>query len=54
MPLTDNGEKFTEDISIDVAGNTEEIKVPKHKGSIGIDILKDFNVVSIPYVETTS
>ena len=45
MKMEENGEEFSAEIKIDVAGQTEEIKVPKHKGGVEVDILNDFNVV---------
>ena len=53
MHLEENGEKFTEKLKIDVAGNTEEIKVPKHGDRAELDLLNDFNVVSATYVAAT-
>ena len=47
MKLNENGEKFVEDVKVDVAANTEEIRVPQHQDRAAIDILNDFNVVSI-------
>ena len=45
MKIEENGEKFNEKIKIDIAGQTEEIKVPKHQDRVEVDILNDFNVV---------
>eukprot|EP00795_Rhopilema_esculentum_P011363 gene11363-21557_t len=44
MKLEENGEKFAEEIEVDVAGNTEEIKVPKHQDRMQVDLLNDFNI----------
>ena len=46
MKLNENGEKFVEDVKVDVAANTEEIRVPQHQDRSAIDILNDFNTVS--------
>jgi len=44
MKLNENGEEFTEEIKVDIAGNTEEIKVPQHQNRMQADILSDFNI----------
>ena len=45
MNLRENGEDFVEDISVDVARNTERIRVPQHQDREQVDILNDFNMV---------
>eukprot|EP00795_Rhopilema_esculentum_P011360 gene11360-21552_t len=44
MNLTENGETFTQDIIVDVQGNTEEIKVPRHQDAPAVNVLNDFNI----------
>ena len=50
MKLEENGERFAEEVKVDVAGQTEEIKVPQHQDRMEVDILNDFNVVRIHLV----
>ena len=45
MKLNENGEEFVEKIKVDIAGNTEEIHVPRHQDRSEVDILNDFNIV---------
>ena len=46
MKIDENGEKFVEDVKVDVTGNTEEMVVPQHADRLAVDVLNDFNVVS--------
>ena len=45
MEINEGG-KFTEKVTIDVDGGTEEIKVPAHLDRTAVDMLNDFNAVS--------
>lgn len=46
MKIDENGEKFVEEVKVDVAGKTEEMAVPQHADRLAVDVLNDFNVVS--------
>ncbi|XP_065070434.1 uncharacterized protein LOC135695307 [Rhopilema esculentum] len=43
IQLAENGEKFSEEVKVDIAGNTEEIKVPQHQNRLQLHQLNDFN-----------
>jgi len=44
MNLKENSVDFVEDINVDVAGNSERIRVPQHQDREQVDILNDFNM----------
>ena len=47
MKIDEGGKEFSEKIKIDIDQKTEEIDVPAHGDRAAVDVLSDFNVVSM-------
>ncbi len=54
MKFEEGGEKFVEKVKVDLAGNTEEVVVPKHFDRPAVDLLKDFTQVSVLFFHSDS